>query len=504
VSHGQTEAAAFYASLLKTDSRNFDALRNLGLIRFHEGRYEESASLLARALSRNPQSAGVQSARGRVLMALGRFGEAVQHYRRALALAPASADVLTDMAAAQLSTQDASGAISTFRQAIEVDAQHLAARQGLGDALESVGRRDEAAAVFAQAVVVAPKDALLRRRLAECSRYREDDGGIDELERLLADAVRPVDQVHLHAALAKAYADLDQHDRAFHHVMEGNRIQRGQFNYDEAATLGLLDRIRERFSADFIRAKAGLGHPSSSPIFIVGMPRSGSTLVEQVLASHSKVFGAGEIRNLDTAILGLGSGRFESERFFDDLPGFSRKHLYRVGAAYLASLGDAPASAQRITNKLLGNFLDVGLIHLVLPTARIVHIVRDPVDTCVSRFSKLIVPGQAYSYELAELGRYHRAYEQLMAHWRSVLPPEVMIELSYEAMVADLPGEARRLVEFCGLEWETACLDFHRTERVVTTPSRSQVRQPLYDSAVGRWRRHAEFLQPLLQALERG
>jgi tetratricopeptide (TPR) repeat protein len=498
------EAASLYEALLKSDPRNFDCLRELGSIRFREGKFNEAILLIGRALDRKPNSAGLQNNLGAALAALGRFREALRHYRKAAALEPDHAEALTNIGRAHMALQDPQAAIPFFEKAISAKPESIAAYHGLGDALDALGRPDDALHAFETAIRLTPGSGVLHRRFAECRRYAEADPHLGVMEDLLGDAALPqIDRVHLHAALAKAYDDLRRPQRSFDHVLEGNRLQRMQFTYREGETLALLQRIQTEFTAQMMAEKQGLGHASSAPIFIVGMPRSGSTLVEQILASHPRVFGAGEIKNFDTAITSLGRGRFESASFLDTLPSLTRKHFHRLGAAYLASIEGAPPAAQRITNKLLGNFLYVGLIHLALPNAPIVHISRDAVDTCVSRFSKLLVPGQAYSYDLAELGRYHRAYETLMDHWRNVLAPGVMLEVRYEDVVDDLEAQARRLTEHCGLEWDAACLSFHKTERAVLTPSASQVRQPLYGGAVGRWRRHEAFLQPLLQALGR-
>lgn len=499
------EAGPLYQALLKSDPRNFGYLRDLGLIRFREGKFEEAILLIGRALAGNPRSAPLQNTLGAAFAALGRFREAIRHYEKALAHEPGYTEAQANIGAARLALQEPQAAIAAFEAAIAAKPDLVAARQGLGDAFDALGRQDDARTAFEAALRLAPRNAVLHRRLAECRRYGPGDAHLSVMEELAADSTSlPLpEQVQLHAALAKAYDDLGQHERAFRQVMEGNRLQRAQFTYREAETLGLLKRIEAQFTAQLLAEKEGLGHPARVPIFIIGMPRSGSTLVEQILASHPKVFGAGEIRNFDTAITGLGRGRFETAGFLEGLPSLTKKHLHRLGASYLASIKGAPPTAQRITNKLLGNFLYAGLIHLALPNARIIHISRDAVDTCVSRFSRLMVPGQAYSYDLAELGRYHLAYERLMDHWRRVLPAGVMLEVRYEEIVGDLEGQARRLVESCGLEWDAACLSFHKTERVVMTPSNAQVRQPLYGTAVGRWRRHEAFLQPLLEALGR-
>jgi tetratricopeptide (TPR) repeat protein len=362
------EAAPLYQALLKSDPRNFGYLRDLGLIRFREGKFDESVLLLGRAVALSPKSAALQSNLGAALAGLGRFREAIRHYEKALALDPGYTQAQANIGSARLSLQDPLSAIVAFEKAVEAKPDFVAAHHGLGDAFDALGRQDEARRAFEVAIQLAPRNAVLHRRFAECRRYAAGDAHLGVMQELLAAALPLPDQVHLHAALAKAFGDLGDHARAFDHVMEGNRLQRSQFTYQEAETLARLQRIEMQFTAPLMDQKKGLGHPSSAPIFIVGMPRSGSTLVEQILASHPKVFGGGEIRNFDTAVTGLGRGRFEAAGFLDSVSALTKKDLHRLGAGYLASIDGVPPSAQRITNKLLGNFLYVGLIHMPCPT----------------------------------------------------------------------------------------------------------------------------------------
>ena len=216
------------------------------------------------------------------------------------------------------------------------------------------------------------------------------------------------------------------------------------------------------------------------------MPRSGTTLIEQILASHRQVFGAGELPTLYETVAGFHAEGGGGLRYPDILAHCRTRDLQALGARYVADIAPLAPQAARIVNKMPSNFLFAGLIHLALPNARIVHAVRDPLDTCLSCFSKLFVAGQAQTYELAELGRYYRHYQDLMTHWRMVLSPGRILDVRYEDVVADLEGEARRIIAHCGLDWDARCLDFHRTARPVRTASAAQVRQPIYGSAVGR------------------
>jgi hypothetical protein len=305
----------------------------------------------------------------------------------------------------------------------------------------------------------------------------------------------------LHFGLAKAYDDIGERERGFAHLLRGNSAKRCQIEYDEAATLSAFDRIAEVFTPELLATRQNLGDPSPTPVFIVGMPRSGTTLVEQTLASHHAVFGAGERREMAMGVLRLRTERPGAAGFPEAVVTMTGEAFRRLGADYVAALRPLAPDAVRITDKMPGNFAYLGLIRMVLPNARIIHLVRDPVDTSLSCFSKLFTDGMAYSYDLAELGRYHRTYQRLMAHWRSVLPGNALLEVEYEALVEDFEAQARRLVAHCGLEWDPACLEFYKTSRPVQTASMTQVRQPIYRSSVGRWRPDAALLQPLLEAL---
>jgi Sulfotransferase family len=263
-----------------------------------------------------------------------------------------------------------------------------------------------------------------------------------------------------------------------------------------------MQRIRTVFDAALLSAKAGSGEPAPTPVFIVGMPRSGTTLIEQIIASHPKAVGVGELSDLDDivhALSGLNGGTLD---FPEVVATMSGEQLRQVGARYVAAIRALAPTTERVTDKMTWNFHFPGLIHLALPNARIIHARRDPVDTCFSCFSLLFHHnGNHYTYNLGELGRFYRAYDSLMAHWRAVLPPGLMLEVRYEEVVDDLEKQARAIIAHCGLEWDDACLAFHKTRRPVRTASMAQVRKPIYHSSVGRWRPYRDQLRPLFEEL---
>ena len=326
------------------------------------------------------------------------------------------------------------------------------------------------------------------------------------LESLAADSGRlpPEKMVYIHFALGKALEDVGDYRRAFEHFRQGNALKRHATRFDEAASCRDFTQIAETFDADVLRRLFGLGDPSPTPIFVVGMPRSGSTLVEQILASHPQVHAAGELDSLSRVVHAASTAGSAPAPAAEPSNALAAEPLRQVGQAYLASLPAVADGKTRIVDKAPGNFFHVGLIHLALPNARIIHTTRSPLDTCVSCFTRLFSDGQDYSYDLAELGRYYCRYEKLMAHWRSILPPGAMLDVEYEKVVDDLEGQARRLVEFCGLAWDAACLNFHQTNRPVATASSVQVRRPLYRTSLDRWRRYEAWLEPLLAELRGG
>lgn len=479
-----------------------DALNNRGAVLADLKRLDEAADSYGRALACDPGHAGALNNRGSVLRSLKQFPEALECLDRALSFEPANADAHNNRGNVLANLGRPTDALASYDQALALNPSHAEAYNNKGLLLAELGRFEEANEAIAMAIRLAPRAARFYFNLAEHKKFAAADPHIPAMEDLARDmpALGNDDQIDLHFALGKAYADLGRQSQSFRHLLDGNALKLKQVNYDEAAQLEIMDRMRRAFTPNVMRTHEGHGDASRAPVFIIGMPRSGSTLVEQILASHPDVFAAGEIDDFDKAV----------QELFRDTIAVSPESLATLpsaawrdaGANYVQRLRRAAPEAARITNKKLNNFRIAGLIHLALPQARIIHIRRDPIDTCVSCFSKQFTDDLPYTYGLRELGRYYRAYESLMDHWRGVLPAHVMLEVQYEELVADLEGQARQVLTHCGLDWDPRCLDFHKAERPVRTASKAQVRQPLFQSSVGRWRAHEEFLGPLLAALD--
>jgi tetratricopeptide (TPR) repeat protein len=436
----------------------------------------------------------------------GRFDDAIALYESSLAVDHESTDIYCNLGNALVGAGRAEDSLVQIEKALRLDPSKVTVHKNLGFTFEVLGRIEDAVQAYEKALQLAPSDGEVHRQLANLRRFTAGDPRLAALEKLAGDmaSLDAQDQIALHFAMGKAFSDLYQYERSFHHWGEGNALKRAHLAYDEQQSMGLFERIRATFTSGLMRRNAGGGCPSDVPVFVVGMPRSGTTLVEQILASHSKVYGAGEIQTLRHAVDRFRSRNDMATEFPEMVPAMSPDGLRDLGADYIALTKSATRSpvAERIVNKLPENFKLVGLIRLALPNARLIHVRRDPVDTCLSCFSLLFAYNHVpFAYDLGELGRFYHAYAALMEHWRSVLPPGVMLEVQYEDLVADLEGQARAIVDHCGLAWEEACLAFYESRRPVRTSSLLQVRKPLYRTAVGRWRPYESFLQPLMEAL---
>ena len=495
-------AVGHFQTALAIDPDDAATQNDLGNCLAVLGRDAEAIVRYSRALALRPDFAEGHNNLANSLAALNRHEDAVTHYRTALRQKPELIETLSNLGGSLEALERTDEAIACYDEVLAREPNSARAHHFRGHALRTLGRLAEARASFERAIALDPTKPEFYRGLAESKRFSADDPHLLAMEGLARDiaALASDGRIELHFALAKAYEDLGRREDSFHHLVEGNALKRRRIVYDEAEALGLFRRIASVFTPELMRSKHGVRDPSELPIFIVGMPRSGSTLVEQVLASHAKIFGAGEITDFGQATVQTW-GPDLTERFPEAVASATPEQLRALAGRYIAGLRARSPSAERITDKALGNIQFVGLIHLVLPHARIIHVRRDPLDTCLSAFSKLFTQAQPHTFDLGELGRYYRAYETLMAHWRRVLPDGAMLEIDYERLVADFEPQARRIVDHVGLAWDDRCAAFHETQRTVRTASAAQVRQPIYQTAVGRSGPYRAMLTPLIEAL---
>jgi tetratricopeptide (TPR) repeat protein len=496
------EAVAAFEKALTLKPDLVPAYEHLGYALSRLGRHDQGAYCFERVLAARPGQADAHLNYGVALAELGRHEEAAAQFRKVVAARPNDAHALHNLGSSLSALDDPTEALAAFERASAIIPDLPEVERGIGNALLQLGRLDEARAHFERAVALAPKVAAFHRAMADVKHFEEGDQQLVTLEKLTWNeaSMAATERIELHFALAKAYDDLKRYASAFEHLQKGNAIKRGLVGYDEAKELTAMREMADAFAPELFKARRGAGDPSEVPVFIVGMPRSGTTLVEQILASHPNVFGAGE-RPEFGRVSGCGYG---PRPIPFDPASLSGEDLRGMAGRYLERLLPRAPSAKRITDKLPANFRLVGLIRLALPNARIIHIGRDPADTCFSIYTKLFLDNIGFAYDLGELGRYYKAYDTLMAHWRAVLPEGAMLEVEYEALVGDFEQEARRIVAYCGLDWDGLCLEFHKNERTVRTASAVQVRQPIFRSSVGRWRLYKEHLQPLLDAIGAG
>jgi hypothetical protein len=309
-------------------------------------------------------------------------------------------------------------------------------------------------------------------------------------------------EVNFLFALAKAYEDRGDFDRAWEYYRSGNTKQRATVPYDPVQTEVTNDRLIEVFSAEFLRSLPGVGEADYSPIFIVGLPRSGSTLLEQILASHSHVEGTSELPYLGRVTHWLSRNRKEGVNYPEAVRELRPQDFAQLGRDYLGFAKiHRRSGAPRFIDKMPNNFPNIGLLSMILPNARIIDARRHPLDACLSCYRQLFAKGQAFTYDLTEIGEYYLQYQRMMDHWADVLPGRVLT-VQYEEVVTDFEAQVRRLLSFCGLNFEEACLRFYESDRPVRTPSSEQVRQPIYDRSIGHWRHFERHLGELITVIE--
>ena len=483
---------------------NVAVIQGLVLSLRRVGRFAEAEAQAQNWSIASPDDCAARATLAHIFMEQYRFDEALPYAQAAAAMAPGNVDAIILIAGILAQLGRTREAIENLIRAREYAPQRPDLLLHLGNILKIEGRFDEARAALHHALRLDPGNTTAFFEIAEITRFSPDHPLLAEMERFAAaEAARSLPaSSRLHFALGKAYDDIGQADIAFRHFAVANARERAANRYDERATLAVLARIKDTFSPAFIEGLRGKGDPSLLPIFIVGMPRSGTTLIEQILTSHPDVAAGGELHYFPQSVDAILASRAPGRAFPDTLSSLLPEDLAAIGERYLSCIAPLTSGGSRLTDKLPANALLVGLISMALPNAKIIHCVRDPLDTCLSCFMKSFAQRVPYSTDLGTLGRYYRAQTRLMEHWQGLLPAGRILEVRYEDVVSDLEGQARRLISHCGLDWDSRCLSFHKTKKSVNTASVAQVREPIYNSSIGRWRPYAKHLGPLQSALE--
>lgn len=488
------EAVESFNKALKLQPDYADAHNNLGITLKEQGKSDEAIACYREALKLRPDMAEAYGNLGSVFKERRNLEPAIACYRQALKLRPDMADMHVGLGGALQMQGQLEEAIESFRKALALKPDCIGAYIGLAWVCRDTGQFDTAKTYLDQALAMEPENPAAWSVLPFLRKMTVgDQPWAEAAQRLLERGPKPPEEMGLCYALGKYNDDTRQYDAAFSCYERANQLERrsaGAFNRDKVRRH--VDAIIAAHPIEAVRRQTG-GSDSSRPLFIVGMPRSGTSLTEQILASHPDVFGAGE----------LSFWRQQVQKYLSIMPSWQHDVplLQELSTQYEAELQRHSASALRVVDKMPGNFLYLGLIHAVFPQARILHTRRNPMDTCLSIYFQNL-SGHDYANDLDDLAFFYREYHRLMAHWRAVLPPEVFLDVSYEALVEDQEGWSQRVIEFIGLEWDERCLNFHETERKVGTASNWQVRQKIYKTSKERWRNYEKFVGTLLPLLD--
>ncbi len=477
-----------------------DAHNNLGEVYRAMARYEEARACFEKAIDLNPGFSEAYNNLGAVLKQGKRPDLATQCFNKAIELKPDYADPYTNLGNIYDDMGQHDEAISHHRKAIAINPRYVLAYRNLGKVLHNLGRLDEAMQAYRQALELSPDEAEIHRQMSRIKRFDAVDDDVRAMEKTYARAdLAEEKKMYMCFSLGKAYEDIGDFDKSFEFYRTGNTLKRKTFDFSIGTEADYIGRVQRTFTDELFGRFEGSGVQDTTPIFIVGMPRSGTTLVEQILASHPDVYGAGELSIAIDLVHALTLS--EDNRYPENLARMEAQSFTNMAGYYLENLRRYSTDAKRITDKMPGNFLQVGLIKLMLPKAKVVHCRRNPMDTCLSIYKNLFADGHFYSNDLEELGAYYNLYRTTMAHWENALPGFVH-HVSYENLVQDMEPNVRDLLDYCDLDWHPDCLEFHKTERNVNTASAVQVRQPLYSGSIDSWKKFEHQLTPLLDIID--
>jgi tetratricopeptide (TPR) repeat protein len=490
-----------FRSILQEDASHVAALCGLATLSLAADKGNDAERLLRHALQQSAHNPLTWRVLAQALAALGRLAAAEAAARRLVKLEPDNAQSWITIASVSTRLLRNEEALEAYEEAARLQPEEIRLRMSIGHIHKTLGRRSESEAAYKAALTMDPAHGDAYWSLADLKNYSFSDAEIAAMQSLLTnDSIDRSNTARVHFALGKAFEQREQYADAFAHYARGNSLRRVDAPFDIVHFERRTARIREFFDAAFFARSAGSGDPDPAPIFIVGLPRSGSTLVEQILASHSQVEGTMELPNIISITHQFDDMAASRDGYPETVGTAPVGLLAALGSRYLEETAPLRSGRKHFTDKLPNNFSHVGLIHAILPQATIIDARRHPMDCCFSTFKQHFAEGQTFSYDLDDLGRYYRCYLSLMDHWDVVLPGKVL-RVQYEDLVRDPEMNIRRLLDHCRLPFEGGCLDFHQTRRSVRTASAEQVRQPIYTSGVGHWRHFEDELQPLRRAL---
>jgi tetratricopeptide (TPR) repeat protein len=494
------EAVKAYECAMQIDPDYADAANNLGSALTQQGKLDEAIASYHQVIRIKPDHVQAYLNLANALKNQGKLEEAVAFYQRVIRIKPDYAEAHSSLGETFKEQGDLDKAVGSYERALQIKPESTEVHYNLGIAFKEQGKLDEAVSSYQNALQIKPDYSLAHFSLSQIKKFSGDDLRIRQMESLLDDDSRlDKDRVLLNFALGTAYDELGDYDLAFHHFAEGNQLKRQMFEYDPAARVGYVSALIEFFNPkSFAELGDSMAVNSEMPIFIVGMPRSGTTLAEQILASHPDVYGAGELKHVSALIPRLLSLSTKSKDFPQCLKTLPTGIVRELAGEYIEQLRQLSPETKHVSDKMPGNFFSLGLIALLWPNSKIIHCRRNPVAVGFSCYRRYFWDSQLFAWDLAEIGHYWRQYDRLWHHWQQVLTIPVF-ELQYEQLVERSENEIRLMLDHCGLPWDDRCLDSHRTRRVVqTTP---EVRQPIYREAVEHWQHYRHHLESLTQAI---
>ncbi len=526
-------AETLYLSILEKYPNYFEATYLLGVIAYQVGQYNLAIARFEQTLTIKPSFADAHNNMADALKALGRLDEAIFHYKKTLSIKPdfpqshinlgncfsllARFDEAIYHFEQALSTKpdfveahynlgnslqergQMEEALDHYEKALAIKPDLIAAHNNIGALLQDMGQKEKAIKHYEQALILKPDFAWMYFNLTNIKPKQEQ---IPIIERLLTSSnISDEDAMYYHHALGNIFNDAKSYSKAFEHYRIGNNLKRKSISYDAKKHTDFVDRLIETYSENYFKGKIVCNSDSELPVFILGMPRSGTTLVEQIVSSHPQVYGADELTTLariESAI----DKQYETSMTYPECMSLNDESNTQIySTEYLQELRAYSQDATRITDKAPYNFLRIGLIKTLFPKARIIHCQRNALDTCTSIFLNYFASGNEFSYDLTEIGQYYLDYERLMAHWHTLFPSDIF-DVKYEALISNQEEMSHQLIDYLGLEWDEHCLAFYNNKRAVRTASNLQVRQPIYNKSINRWKRYEEHLQPLITVLQ--
>lgn len=490
------EAIAVFRDVLKKSPNNVNAMRHLAISLWHGKKgIGDAEALLRRATQQAADFAAAWLTLGDLLMEIKKFMDAIAAFDKVTKLDPKSAEAWSGLGNAYGRAMYPEKAVKAYERAIEISGDVPSTLSSYAWELKTIGDQDAALTAYRRAIKAKPRFGPAYWSMANLKIFHFTDEEIEVmLQQVEREDLTEIEDIHFRFALGKAMEDKKDYERAWHFYDTGNQRQRMTVEYEPTEMEKRQNAVKKVFDAELLEQRAGVGYDVRDPVFVVGLPRSGSTLVEQILASHSQVEGTSELLVLSRITESIGRYRTDGIRYPEGVRDLRDKDLRAYGKEYIEeSQRHRITEKPRFTDKLPNNFPMMGFAHLILPNATIINARRHPFDTCLGAYKQLFGQGQNFTYDMLDLAHYYQQYDAMMKHWHAVLPGKIL-DVHYEETVTDLEGQVRRILEHCGLPFEENCLRFYETERAVKTASSEQVRQPIYSSALGKWRRYEKHL----------